>query len=204
MEGGDQASLRAIVTSPSRWRLSRLRRQAWAFWAVIVATVVVALASVAYAGRSMSVSLPSAVALGLPPVTKASTGGGAPHHQTLTVVQPSHPVEVLDGGERSSTSSPPTASASTVPGTGEHGDPQTETAPTVDSAPTPVDDTPTESPLPAGSGSGTGNMAPTTPTTTTSTTTTVPSTTTTTWGESDDGPDPSERTSVSGSTTGDG
>ncbi len=198
MEGGDDASLEAVVTSPSGRRLSRLRRQAWAFWAVIVATVVVALASVAYAGRDMSVSFPSAVAVASPSVTQASTGGGTAGRHTVTVVQPSHPVEVLDGGDRSSASSPSTASPSTTPGTGERSDQPTGPAPTVVSVPISGADTPIESPPSA----ETGSTTLTTPTTTT--TTTVPTTTTTTWEASDDNTDGSATETHSGSRTGDG
>ncbi|HEY7948214.1 MAG TPA: hypothetical protein VID75_11115 [Acidimicrobiales bacterium] len=186
------------MTIPVGGRLPRLRRQAWVFWAVIVATVVMALASVAYAGRNLTVAFPSAVAVGSHPTGKLPIGAGAQAPHTVTVVQPSHPVEVLDGGDRTSSSSSAASSQSTAPATVESGNPQAGSA--MASAPTSVDESPIASPPPAGPGSGTGTTGATS---TTTTTTTVATTTTTTWGESDDGPDRSATTTRSGTRTGD-
>jgi len=192
MEGGDEASLQFVVTMPSRGRLSRLRRQAWMFWAVIVATVVVALASVAYAGRGMPIAVPSAVAVGLHPVTKAASGmGNSP--QTVTVVQPSHPVEVLDGSEAVSPAKSSTAPHSTP--AGDSGDSEQPVGlPPSTAGTTPTVDPPGDAPSPAGGGSGSSPP----------TTTTVPTTTTTTSGESNDaGSDDPPRKATSAGQSGD-
>jgi len=192
MEASDDPSPRLIVTSSTRWPGARLRRQAWLFWSVIVATVVVAVASVVYAGRSLTVAFPASVVVGMGPATKATNGLAAGVHR-VTVVQPNHPVEVLSAVGETPAPRPSTPPPSATAEDGGSGHSQAPATP-AGSGPASTNEPLTIAPPPAGDGGES-----TTTTTTTTTTTPIPTTTTTTWASDDD-----SHTTTGGAKRGDG